>query len=160
MQPSAYFLICTVLMTAAASVVLGFAIMTSSWELIQFDRARVEEVTRRHNTTHSLLWLFDGAAARVSIARPAPQRHRYVMEATRLRRSVRGRREATSTVAASLEAEIEQPAPTTVSNVFLVPLKGGLWTLCVDLDGETFYTFAFTFNLFCERRHHNYLQCE
>jgi hypothetical protein len=136
MQPSGYFLICTVLMTAAASLVLCFAIMTSSWELIEFDRARVEEVTRKHNSTHTLLWLFDGAAARVSISRPAPQRHRYVMEATRLRR----RREATSTVAASLEADVEPPQPpTAVSNVFLVPLKGGLWTLCVDLEGEIYY---------------------
>lgn len=148
MQPSGYFLICTVLMTAAASTVLCFAIMGSSWELIQFDRARVEEVTRRHNATHSLLWLFDGAAARVSISRPAPpQRHRYLMEATRLRREARARREATSTVAAAtLEPADDQQQATTVSNVFLVPLKGGLWTLCVDLDGKTL---IFIYYLLC-----------
>lgn len=133
MQPSAYFLIATIIVTAAASAVLCAAIMTDYWEMIEFDKSKVESIASKHNGSHSVLWLFGGSAARVSIARPSPAQLRastQFLEPMRLRR----RRGAGSTAAARRDDPPQETSPT-VSNVFLVPMHGGIWTLCVSLHG-------------------------
>jgi hypothetical protein len=138
MQPSHLFLIATILITAAATAVLCAAIMSDYWELIMFDRTKVDNIVTKHNGSHTVLWLFGGTTARVTISRPNPAMQfrtstGHYLESARLKRSRMKRGATASSVAARRDES--NPDSSTVSNLFLVPMHGGIWTLCVALHG-------------------------
>lgn len=122
MHPSVFFLVITIFVTACATSLLCVAIMTDYWEIIKFDRNKVEAIARRNNQTHELEWLFDGSAGRVTISRPVPS---YL------------RSESSSFDVQSVEKNYpKQRTKRETSLIFLVPMHGGIWTLCVSLGGK------------------------
>ncbi|XP_067005904.1 uncharacterized protein [Anabrus simplex] len=122
MQPSAWFLLGTLLLTTVATAMLCGAIMTDHWEHVTWDRGKLEDiVARRRNTSRShehqsLEWLLDGQVARIVMNVELPARKRN------LKTSVKR-------IDETLEGN-QQPS------VFLVPMHGGIWTLCVSLTDD------------------------
>ncbi|XP_071518562.1 uncharacterized protein [Panulirus ornatus] len=118
-HPACLFLALTLLVTGAATVILCTAILTNHWEVITFDKDAVEAITAKHNTTHNLTWLWNGKVGKVVIQLHHPMKLRRQEESGRSQRlrarSIRFRRQ-TSRV------------------IYLAPLHGGIWTLCVGLS--------------------------
>ncbi|XP_064097490.1 uncharacterized protein LOC135208845 [Macrobrachium nipponense] len=116
-HPACLFLALTLLVTAAATVILCTAILTNHWELISFDREAVEAIAAKFNDTHTLEWLWDGKVGKVSIE-------------WRVRRQDAEFLDTSKGYTASNPARVRRQ-PSRV--FFLVPMHGGIWTLCVGL---------------------------
>ncbi|XP_076051184.1 uncharacterized protein LOC143031358 [Oratosquilla oratoria] len=140
-HPACVFLTLTVLVTAAATVLLCSAVLTDHWEVITFDKEQVMSITRNRNATHNVTWLWNDKVARVDIRVPAtPDRERRSALWSYSRKShfVRKRRSSTiqtsppSTNTSSSSSSSSSSSTTRV--VFLVPMYGGIWSLCVGLS--------------------------
>ncbi|XP_037091659.1 uncharacterized protein LOC119111899 [Pollicipes pollicipes] len=75
-------------------MLLTYAEVTDNWEMIRFDRHRVDAIVAERNGTHRLKWIIDGQVGVVTIEQSQPENR----------------------------------------TVFLVPMNGGIWTLCVSLS--------------------------
>ncbi|KAH8419137.1 hypothetical protein KR222_006634, partial [Zaprionus bogoriensis] len=111
--PPVLFLFVTLLMTTSATAMLCAAIMTDHWEHVTWDRNSLDRYSNRSGL--HLEWLLD---EKVAVLKP----------------DKRGRR------ASSLLDYSSHPIfPFTADHrfrrdsVFLVPMHGGIWTLCIDL---------------------------
>jgi hypothetical protein len=126
MQPSIWFLVGTLVFTSAATAMLCGAIMTDHWEQVNWDRGKLEDIAvRQKNATQVrwlLEWLLDGQVGRIVYTneeglRKIPIRKKPV-------------KNVGNSVTASNEETDEEVA------VFLIPMHGGIWTLCVTLSGK------------------------
>ncbi|GFG31706.1 hypothetical protein Cfor_04845 [Coptotermes formosanus] len=121
MQPSVWFLMGTLLFTSVATSMLCVAIMTDHWEQVTWDRRKLDGLAvRQKNGTQVkwvLEWLLDGQVGRIIYTndeglRKVPERKDPV------------------TSEDSSGQEHDEVA------VFLIPMHGGIWTLCVSLTEE------------------------
>lgn len=126
MQPSVWFLMGTLVLTSVATAMLCGAIMTDHWEHVTWDRSKLDDIAaRQKNASHVrwvLEWILDGQVGRIVYTneeglRKIPSRKKPLKTAVT---SVTPRSEETDDEAA----------------VFLIPMHGGIWTLCVSLTGK------------------------
>lgn len=123
MPPPVLFLFFTLLMTSSATAMLCAAIMTDHWEHVSWNRDHLERLANKSSI--ELQWYLDGRAAKFSVS----EMHRKSGDARSKdldlpRRYGYGPRN-------------NKPSPVdSRANVFLVPMNGGIWTLCVDLTPD------------------------
>lgn len=121
MQPSVWFLMGTLLFTSVATAMLCVAIMTDHWEQVTWDRRKLDDIAvRQKNGTQMkwvLEWLLDGQVGRIVYTNDEGLRR------------VPDRKEPV-TSSDSIGQEYDEVA------VFLIPMHGGIWTLCVSLTGK------------------------
>lgn len=120
MQPSVWFLMGTLLFTGVATAMLCVSIMTDHWEQVTWDRRKLDDIAvRQKNGTQVkwvLEWLLDGQVGWIVYTngeglRKVPDRKDTV----------------TSSESSAQSHEVA---------VFLIPMHGGIWTLCVSLTGK------------------------
>ncbi|XP_046662746.1 uncharacterized protein LOC124355629 [Homalodisca vitripennis] len=126
-HPSVLFLLGTLLLTSCATAMLCAAIMTDHWEYVTWNQTKVVEIAqtvrRNFSSPHRQIaveWYLDDYVTRIAI-RDLRKRHRLA--------------EGLRNPGLLTEAD--------VAAVFLVPMNGGIWTLCVSLTRE-----CYTFNHF------------
>ncbi|XP_042880769.1 uncharacterized protein LOC122258715 [Penaeus japonicus] len=119
-HPACLFLALTLLVTTAATMILCSAILTNHWEVITFEKAEVEAIAAKHNATHTLTWLWGGKVGMVSIKLHQP---------LKLRRQDVGSQAYMGSRSHSLRFRRQ-----TTKSIYLVPMHGGIWTLCVGLS--------------------------
>jgi hypothetical protein len=111
----------TLLFTSVATAMLCFAIMTDHWEQVTWDRRKLDDIAvRQKNGTQAkwlLEWLLDGQVGRIVYTNDEGLRR------------VPDRKEPV-TSSDSIGQEYDEVA------VFLIPMHGGIWTLCVSLTGK------------------------
>ncbi|XP_065085278.1 uncharacterized protein LOC135707389 isoform X2 [Ochlerotatus camptorhynchus] len=119
MPPPVLFLFLTLLMTSSATAMLCAAIMTDHWEHVSWNREQLDRLSNKSSI--ELQWYLDGRAAKFSVS----DMHRKTGDAR------------------SREFDIpryvlknNKPSIDKRANVFLVPMNGGIWTLCIDLTPE------------------------
>ncbi|XP_021937029.1 uncharacterized protein LOC110838282 [Zootermopsis nevadensis] len=148
MQPSVWFLMGTLVLTSVATAMLCGAIMTDHWEHVTWDRSKLDDIAaRQKNASHVrwvLEWILDGQVGRIVYTneeglRKVPSRKKPVKTAVT---SVTPRSEETDDEAA----------------VFLIPMHGGIWTLCVSLTEEQIRLLLRAG--FTRTRCHNYLDTD
>lgn len=126
MQPSVWFLMGTLLFSSVATAMLCGAIMTDHWEHVMWDRGKLDDIAvRQKNATRvkwMLEWLLDGQVGRIV----------YTNE-DGLRKTPNRKDTTDGSVTTGSEQEHDEVA------VFLIPMHGGIWTLCVSLSG-TYYS--------------------
>jgi hypothetical protein len=108
--------------------------MTDHWEHVTWDRGKLEDIAKRQkNATQVrwvLEWLLDGQVGRIVYTneeglRKVPSRKKPVKNVD------------TSVTARSEETDDE-------AAVFLIPMHGGIWTLCVSLTGKCLHYTIFS----------------
>ncbi|XP_047469267.1 uncharacterized protein LOC125025325 [Penaeus chinensis] len=119
-HPACLFLALTLLVTTAATMILCSAILTNHWEVITFDKAEVEAIAAKHNASHTLSWLWGGKVGMVSIELHQP---------LKLRRQDAGSQAYMGSHSHSIRFRRQ-----TSKVIYLVPMHGGIWTLCVGLS--------------------------
>lgn len=123
MQPSVWFLMGTLIFSSVATAMLCGAIMTDHWEHVTWDRGKLDDVAVRQRNSSAKLkwvleWLLDGQVGRIV----------YTNEEGL--RKIRNRKESVDgDVTTGSGLENNEVA------VFLLPMHGGIWTLCVSLSG-------------------------
>ncbi|XP_039290892.1 uncharacterized protein LOC111054535 isoform X2 [Nilaparvata lugens] len=116
LQPSLLFLLGTLGLTTCATGMLWAAIITDHWESLTWNHTRIDEI------------------ARASQARNLSQ-HRVVIVDSYLDRCVT--RVAVRDLSLGRKPHDQQePLGEVIAAVFLVPMHGGIWTLCVSLTEE------------------------
>ncbi|KAL7639258.1 UNVERIFIED_CONTAM: hypothetical protein RMT77_009747 [Armadillidium vulgare] len=134
-HPACLFLTLTLLVTVTATAILVTAILTNHWEEIYFDSKLVEEITASKNNTHKLTWLMGGKVAKVEILQNTP---RLIQEDLSPRDEfeqlpwLESERRTRKTYVRSTSNRRYRRQASRV--IFLVPLHGGIWTLCVGLE--------------------------
>lgn len=113
--PPIIFLLVTLLITLGATGLLCLAVMTDHWEIIRWDRSILDHLT--NNTAHILYWHLDDKVARLPISRNALSLFGFRTK-IELKFIVYG---------------LSSEGHGVSENVFLVPMHGGIWTLCIDL---------------------------
>ena len=120
MQPNVWFLVGTLLFTSVATAMLCVAIMTDHWEQVKWDRRKLDDIAvRQKNGTQVkwvLNWLLDGQVG-------------WIVYTNVERLEKLPDRKDTVTSSDSNEQGHEVA-------VFLIPMHGGIWTLCVSLTGK------------------------
>ncbi|XP_052895121.1 uncharacterized protein LOC128302350 isoform X1 [Anopheles moucheti] len=125
--PPIMFLFLTLLMTSSATAMLCAAIMTDHWEHVSWDRTSLDRIS--NETAIELHWYLDGRAAKIPLkgkGLPPPTQHHQQHH-----RQQKGGGAATPPVVTDNRA-----------GVFLVPMNGGIWTLCIDLTAEEIRTMS------------------
>lgn len=126
MQPSIWFLLGTLLLTSVATAMLCGAIMTDHWEHVTWNSGKLKDIAmKQKNATQVrwvLEWLLDGQVGRIVYTneeglRKIPSRTKPVKNV--------------DTSVTTLSEQTDDEAA-----VFLFPMHGGIWTLCVSLTGE------------------------
>ncbi|RZF34605.1 hypothetical protein LSTR_LSTR008630 [Laodelphax striatellus] len=115
LQPSVLFLLGTLGLTSCATAMLWAAIMTDHWEYVTWNHTKVEEIARttQRNLSHHRIVIVDSYLDRCVT--------RVAVRDLRL-----GRRPHNQ----------QEPLGEDIAAVFLVPMHGGIWTLCVSLTEE------------------------
>uniref|UniRef100_A0A182TC98 Uncharacterized protein n=1 Tax=Anopheles maculatus TaxID=74869 RepID=A0A182TC98_9DIPT len=125
--PPIMFLFLTLLMTSSATAMLCAAIMTDHWEHVSWDRTSLDRIS--NETAIELHWYLDGRAAKIPLkGKGLPTKHHTHHHQSGLK----GGPAAT-------------PPPVVTDNragVFLVPMNGGIWTLCIDLTPDDIRTMS------------------
>jgi hypothetical protein len=120
MQPNVWFLIGTLLFTTVATAMLCVAIMTDHWEQVTWDHRKLDDINvRQKNGTQvkwKLEWLLDRQVGKIV----------YLNEEG-LRKVSNRKDTVTNSDSSGQEHEVA---------VFLIPMHGGIWTLCVSLTGK------------------------
>lgn len=119
MPPPVLFLFFTLLMTSSATAMLCAAIMTDHWEHVSWNREHLDRLSNKSSI--ELQWYLDGRAAKFSVS----DMHR---------KSGDGRSRELDLPRYVLKHN--KPLVDKRANVFLVPMNGGIWTLCIDLTPE------------------------
>uniref|UniRef100_A0A1B6DGP9 Uncharacterized protein n=1 Tax=Clastoptera arizonana TaxID=38151 RepID=A0A1B6DGP9_9HEMI len=120
-QPSLVFLLGTLLLTSCATAMLCAAVMTDHWEYVSWDQSKVEHIARtskKNLTAHRHIvveWYLDGYVTRIAV-RDRSRRRRPTI--------------------ADVNAVDDPMMGVDVASVFLVPMNGGIWTLCVSLTEQ------------------------
>ena len=117
------FLTVTLAVTATASGFMVLALMTDHWEYIDFDRDRVQQIST--NSTQ-VEWLMESHVARLNIP---PEKVNLPLKISPM----------TLFTKSQLEKQLKQPAKREkrdVRTVYLVPMYGGIWTICTNLNGK------------------------
>ncbi|XP_058821664.1 uncharacterized protein LOC131683583 isoform X2 [Topomyia yanbarensis] len=120
MPPPILFLFFTLLMTSSATAMLCAAIMTDHWEHVSWNREQLDRLSNKSSI--ELQWYLDGRAAKFSVS----DAHR---------KSQDGRNKELE-LPRRYGVKSNKPAFDKRANVFLVPMNGGIWTLCVDLTPD------------------------
>lgn len=120
MQPSIWFLMGTLLFTGVATAMLCVSIMTDHWEQVKWDRRKLDDIAvRQKNMTQRkwvLEWLLDEQVGWIVYTNDEG-----------LRKVPDRKDTATSSESSAQGHEVA---------VFLIPMHGGIWTLCVSLTGK------------------------
>ncbi|XP_062555102.1 uncharacterized protein LOC134220127 isoform X1 [Armigeres subalbatus] len=119
MPPPVLFLFFTLLMTSSATAMLCAAIMTDHWEHVSWNRENLDRLSNKSSI--ELQWYLDGRAAKFSVS----DMHR---------RSGDGRSRDFDFPRYVLKHN--KPPIDKRANVFLVPMNGGIWTLCIALTPD------------------------
>uniref|UniRef100_A0A8W7MV67 Uncharacterized protein n=1 Tax=Anopheles atroparvus TaxID=41427 RepID=A0A8W7MV67_ANOAO len=118
--PPILFLFLTLLMTSSATAMLCAAIMTDHWEHVSWDRTSLDRIS--NESAIELQWYLDGRAAKIPLkgkglpAVPHHQQHK--------------------------KGASSPPVTDNRAGVFLVPMNGGIWTLCIDLTPDEIRTMS------------------
>ncbi|XP_055637125.1 uncharacterized protein LOC129775910 isoform X2 [Toxorhynchites rutilus septentrionalis] len=120
MPPPVLFLFFTLLMTSSATAMLCAAIMTDHWEHVSWNREQLDKLGNKSSI--DLQWYLDGRAAKFSVS----DMHRKTGDARNKAFDLPRHNSIKNN-----NAPFDERA-----NVFLVPMNGGIWTLCVDLTAE------------------------
>jgi hypothetical protein len=111
----------TLLFTGVATSMLCVAIMTDHWEQVTWDRRKLDDIAvRQKNGTQVkwvLEWLLDGQVCRIVYTNDEGLR------------KVPDRKDPVTSEDSSGHGHDEVA-------VFLIPMHGGIWTLCVTLTGK------------------------
>ncbi|XP_063710095.1 uncharacterized protein LOC134838483 [Culicoides brevitarsis] len=99
----------TLLLTSGATALLCAGIMTNQWEFVRWDMDLVKKLANESAPTKNIEWMLGGKVARIPVGR---EHHHHV----------RGKNQHHHT--------------TDRGGVYLVPMYGGIWTMCVDLTGD------------------------
>ncbi|XP_049538020.1 uncharacterized protein LOC125952544 isoform X1 [Anopheles darlingi] len=121
--PPILFLFLTLLMTSSATAMLCAAIMTDHWEHVSWDRSSLDRIS--NETSIELHWYLDGRAAKIPLKGKAGQTNVHYKQ------HAGGPGKGSSPVITDNRA-----------GVFLVPMNGGIWTLCIDLTAEEIRTMS------------------
>lgn len=105
------FLFVTLLVTTGTTALLCGAIMSDHWEKLTWDKEILEKIT--HNKSSSVQWQLDGRAAIVTVDSKLPLFGHYTLTFTQ----------------SGFFSENERK-----ENLYLVPMHGGIWTLCIDIS--------------------------
>ncbi|XP_053679846.1 uncharacterized protein LOC128730755 isoform X1 [Anopheles nili] len=125
--PPIMFLFLTLLMTSSATAMLCAAIMTDHWEHVSWDRGSLDRIS--NETATELHWYLDGRAAKIPLkGKGLPKQHSHQHHSG-------GHKGAAG--ASNSPAVTDNRA-----GVFLVPMNGGIWTLCIDLTAEEIRTMS------------------
>jgi glycine cleavage system H lipoate-binding protein len=119
MQPNVWFLMGTLLFTGVATAMLCVAIRTDHWEQVTWDDRKLDDIVVRKNGTQVkwvFEWLLDRQVGRI-----------VYMNATDKRKDIDRKDTVTNIDSSGQEYEVA---------VFLIPMHGGIWTLCVSLTGK------------------------
>nr|XP_029718787.1 uncharacterized protein LOC115261372 isoform X3 [Aedes albopictus] len=119
MPPPVLFLFFTLLMTSSATAMLCAAIMTDHWEHVSWNREHLDRLTNKSSI--ELQWYLDGRAAKFSVS----EMHRKSVDA--MSKELNSTRNV---------LKFSMPPIDKRANVFLVPMNGGIWTLCIALTAE------------------------
>ncbi|XP_050083763.1 uncharacterized protein LOC126570220 isoform X2 [Anopheles aquasalis] len=122
--PPILFLFLTLLMTSSATAMLCAAIMTDHWEHVSWDRSSLDRIS--NETAIELHWYLDGRAAKI------PLKGKGQTNVHHKQHGGGGQGKGSS-------------SPVITDNragVFLVPMNGGIWTLCIDLTAEEIRTMS------------------
>ncbi|KFB44648.1 AGAP013010-PA-like protein [Anopheles sinensis] len=117
--PPILFLFLTLLMTSSATAMLCAAIMTDHWEHVSWDRTSLDRIS--NESAIELQWYLDGRAAKIPLkGKGLPAHHHHQKGGA--------------------------PSPPVSTDnragVFLVPMNGGIWTLCIDLTPDEIRTMS------------------
>ncbi|XP_058116597.1 uncharacterized protein LOC131288208 isoform X2 [Anopheles ziemanni] len=121
--PPILFLFLTLLMTSSATAMLCAAIMTDHWEHVSWDRTSLDRIS--NESAIELQWYLDGRAAKIPLkgkGKPVPLRQH-------------------PSNVSHHHCAIFFPTDNR-AGVFLVPMNGGIWTLCIDLTPEEIRTMS------------------
>ncbi|XP_055612067.1 uncharacterized protein LOC129758563 isoform X1 [Uranotaenia lowii] len=118
MPPPVLFLFFTLLMTSSATAMLCAAIMTDHWEHVSWNREQLDRLTNKSSI--ELQWYHNGRAAKFSVAEMRKSNDPRSRDFDFPRR-----------FGLTKKTVVDNRA-----NVFLVPMNGGIWTLCIDLTPE------------------------
>uniref|UniRef100_A0A1S4HAQ7 Uncharacterized protein n=1 Tax=Anopheles gambiae TaxID=7165 RepID=A0A1S4HAQ7_ANOGA len=124
--PPIMFLFLTLLMTSSATAMLCAAIMTDHWEHVSWDRNSLDRIS--NETAIELHWYLDGRAAKIPLkgkGLPKQQHPHHHHQQQQQQVGQKSGGAATNPVVTDNRA-----------GVFLVPMNGGIWTLCIDLTAE------------------------
>ncbi|XP_061508760.1 uncharacterized protein LOC11175743 isoform X2 [Anopheles gambiae] len=124
--PPIMFLFLTLLMTSSATAMLCAAIMTDHWEHVSWDRNSLDRIS--NETAIELHWYLDGRAAKIPLkgkGLPKQQHPHHHQQQQQQQVGQKSGGAATNPVVTDNRA-----------GVFLVPMNGGIWTLCIDLTAE------------------------
>lgn len=124
--PPILFLLLTLLTTVSATGLLCLAVMTDHWEIIRWDRNLLDHLTS--NTSNELNWLLDEKVARLSFAR------NYSKGKTLCHFVVEFRIKLNLSSFSVRVCVFVCLGHGRTDNIFLVPMHGGIWTLCIDLN--------------------------
>ncbi|XP_058057622.1 uncharacterized protein LOC131208758 [Anopheles bellator] len=128
--PPILFLFLTLLMTSSATAMLCAAIMTDHWEHVSWDRSSLDRIS--NETAIELHWYLDGRAAKIPL-------------------KGKGKSQTVGLPNVHHKPHHHVPGPTTLrppavtddrAGVFLVPMNGGIWTLCIDLTADDIRTMS------------------
>uniref|UniRef100_A0A182VRU9 Uncharacterized protein n=1 Tax=Anopheles minimus TaxID=112268 RepID=A0A182VRU9_9DIPT len=123
--PPIMFLFLTLLMTSSATAMLCAAIMTDHWEHVSWDRTSLDRIS--NESAIELHWYLDGRAAKIPLkGKGLPTQHHQHHH-----HHQSGQKGAAAPVVTDNRA-----------GVFLVPMNGGIWTLCIDLTPDEIRTMS------------------
>ncbi|KAI5698901.1 hypothetical protein M8J75_013582 [Diaphorina citri] len=132
LHPTIVVLLCTLLCTSCATGMLCAAIITDHWEYVHWNRTQLEDIAGARQQVASVKGLqislesyLDGLVTKVIVRnfnkpRPLPQHEAEYSHWLALNAPRSSYREPLSVV----------------STIFLVPMHGGIWTMCVFLTEE------------------------
>lgn len=98
----------TLLMTSSATALLCAAIMTNYWEYVRWDVTALEKLVNKSQHINKIEWMLDGRVARIPIAQTTERHH----------------------VHKDIHPNHNR------AGVFLVPMYGGIWTMCIELTDD------------------------
>ncbi|VVC88994.1 unnamed protein product [Leptidea sinapis] len=106
--------------------------MTEHWEHVTWEKSALTTLANASNT--ALQWLLDEKVVHVSIS--SIQKNENSMERLVVQGQVEGKRARGRSPTRWIDAITKATVSTIVQCTFLVPMNGGIWTMCLSLEEE------------------------